>query len=186
MFETIQEWIYERPKNPPGMLSLLSLLLFSSLCLVSAAFLMSSYWWLFGLLVTVDVLGMLTSAEIVVSADRALFFVAVAITAIVMNPSNVFLTMIEILGLIAVLDFSFLLRKVDGTGVDRSVFAKRLKSYTYTVLPAFLLTYLLLILYSQNLTFSVIEAAIVLGLASAGTLIIVYTVVRYMLTLDKI
>lgn len=183
--EAIQGWLHERPVNPPGMFSLFSLLLFSSLCLISAAFLANSssyWWWLFGILVVMDVLGMLASAGSVVSADRALFFVVVVITAIVRNPSNVLLLTLEILGLIAMLDFSFLLRRVDGTGVDRSVFTGRLKSYAYTVFPSFLLTCLLLFVFSQNLQFSLYEAAIVLGLTSVGALIIVYVVVRFILS----
>jgi hypothetical protein len=108
-----------------------------------------------------------------------MFFLIVVITEIVKNPSNIFLLTLVIIGLIAVLDFSFVLRKVDGTSVDWGVFARRLRSYAYTVLPAFLLTYLLLFVYSQNLGFSLVDAAIVLGLASVGTLVIVYAVVRF-------
>lgn len=185
MMEEVQEWLRSRPRNPPGILSLLSTLLFSSLCLISAALLENSstyWWWLFGILIVIDLLGMLASVDSVVSADRALFFVVVAITVVVRNPSDVFLSALTILVLIAVLDFSFLLRNVDGTGVDMAVFTNRAKSYAYTVLPAFLLTYLLLFVYSQNIVFSLYEAAVVLGLASAGALIVVYAVVRFMLS----
>lgn len=188
MMEAVREWIGTRPGNPPGLLSLISFLLFTSMCLVSLAFLANSstYWvWLFGFLVVMDVLGTLGSAGSVVSADRALFFVIIAIITIAKNPSNVFLLTLEMLGLIALLDFTFLLRKVDGTGVDRSVFTNRVKSYAYTVLPAFLLTYIFLFVYSQNLVFSLLEAAIVLGMVSVGTLIVVYAVVRFMLSLYK-
>ena len=182
--ESVDDWLFTRPKNPPGMLSLFSLLLFSSLCLVSASLLASnSYWWgLFGFLVVMDLIGMLASAGTVVATDRALLFLTVVIAEIVANPSNVFLLTLVILGLIVALDFSFFLRKIDGTNTDASVFAMRLKSYAYTVLPASLLTYLLLFVYSQNLGFSLTEAVVVLGLASVGTLIIVYLVVRFMLS----
>ena len=100
------------------------------------------------------------------------------------NPSNIFILTIEILGLVAALDFSFLLRKVDGTSVDLSVLAKRLKSYAYTVLPAFFVTYLFLYVYSQNLQFSASEAVVVFGLASVGALIVVYAVVHFLLSMD--
>ena len=182
--ESVGDWLFTRPKNPPGMLSLFSLFLFSSLCLVSASFLASNsyWWWLFGFLVAMDLIGMLASAGTVVAADRALLFLTVVIAEIVENPSNVFLLTLVILGLIVALDFSFFLRKIDGTNTDASVVVMRLKSYAYTVIPAFLLTYLLLFVYSQYLGFSLTEAVVVLGLTSVGTLIIVYAVSRFMLS----
>lgn len=183
--ESVHDWLFERPENPPGIFSLFSLLLFSSLCLVSALFLASNnYWWwpLFGVLVGMDLIGMLASVGSVVAIDRSVLFLTVVITEIAENPSDVFLLTLLILGLVVVLDFSFFLRRVDGTNLDRNVFARRLKSYAYTVLPAALLTYLLLFVYSQYLGFSLTDAVVVLGLSSVGTLIIVYAVVRFLLS----
>ncbi|MGA2877076.1 MAG: hypothetical protein ABSE82_16285 [Nitrososphaerales archaeon] len=185
MLETIQDWLHEGPRNPPGIFKLFSLLLFASLC-ITVALLQSSYWWLFGALIVVDVLGMLASADSIVSGNRAVFFLAVMVTVIVGNPSNIFVLTLEMLGLIASLDFSFLLRKVDGTGVDRSVFADRLRSYVYTILPAFLLTYLMLYLYSQNLEFNSFDAVIALGLASVGVLAIIYVVVHFLISFNRV
>ena len=158
--------------------------MFSLLSLISAHFLAtSSYWWyLFGVIVVIDLLGMLASVDTVIATDRAAFFLVIVVAEIAENPSNIFLLTLVILGLIGVLDSSFFLRKVDGSGVDRDPVVKRLKSYAYTLLPAFLLTYLMLFVYSQSLGFSLVDAAIVLGLTSAGTLIIVYLGVRFMLS----
>jgi hypothetical protein len=180
------DWLKERPKNPPGKFKLFSFLSFFSLCVVAAAFSSGSYLWLFGALVLVDGLGTVMQTDSIVSADRAILFLAITILAITKNPSNVFLLTLEILGLIAALDFSFLLRKLDGTGVDVGVIANRLKSYTRTILPAFLLTYLFLYVYSLNLQFNAFEAVVALGLASVGVLITIYAIVRFLLAFDKI
>jgi hypothetical protein len=185
--ESIHDWLFERPRNPPGISSLISFLIFSGLSLISAYFLATNnyWWWLFGILVATDVLGMLASIHTVVATDRAIFFLVVVITEIAENPSNIFLLTLIILGLIGMLDFSFFLMKVDGTSVDRGPIIRRLKSYSYTVLPAFLLTYLLLFVYSRGLGFGLVEASVVLGLASVGALFVVYIAVRFMLSIYR-
>jgi hypothetical protein len=184
MMATVQDWFRERPKNAPGIFNLFSFLLFSSLCVLAAAFL-PGYWLLFGALIAMDGLGTLVPADFFVSADRAIFFLAFVVLAMLKNPSGIFILTIEILGVIAALDFSFLLRKVDGTSVDRDVLARRLKSYAYTVLPAFFVTYLFLYVYSQNIQFNASEAVVAFGLASVGALIVVYAIVRFLFSLER-
>jgi hypothetical protein len=101
------------------------------------------------------------------------------------NSANVFLLTVEILALFAALDFSFLLREVDGTGVDKGIFFKRLGSYSRTVLPAFLLTYLYLFVFSNNIQMTEYESLIVFGLAATGTLFAIYGVSRFLFSLDS-
>lgn len=167
------------------MFSLVSLLFFSILSFFSPLFLgsLSYLWYLFLTLVATDALGTLASNNTVVAADRALYFLGAVTTEIVEHPAGVFQSTIVILGLIAALDFSLLLRKLDATSVDLGILTVRLKSYALTILPAFLLTYVLLYAYSLNLGFSPADAAIVLGLTSVGVLVIIYWTVTFMLSL---
>ena len=132
-----------------------------------------------------DALGTLAAIDFLVSADRAFFFLAALLLTLLTFPLNIISLSLEVLGLVAALDFSFLLRKVDGTGVGGSVLTNRLKSYAYTMIPAFLLTYLLLYFYATNLQFSPFEAALALGLGTVGIFASVYVVIHYLLSLER-
>jgi hypothetical protein len=185
LFETLVDWIRERPINPPGMYKLFSFLLFFFLSVLAAVTFPAIIVWFFVLLLIVDALGTLLVTDLIVSIDRAIFFLLLVVYAIVENPTNVFFLTVEILALFAALDFSFLLRKLDGTGVDSGIFIKRLGSYSRTILPAFLLTYLFLFVYSYNIQMTEYESLIVFGLAAAGALFAIYTVARYLFSLDN-
>lgn len=132
-----------------------------------------------------DALGTLAAIDLIISADRAFFFLVVLLLTLLTFPLNLFSLSLEVLGLVAALDFSFLLRKVDGTGVDRSVLTNRLRSYAYTMVPTFLLTYLLLYFYEVNPLFTPLEAALALGLGTVGIFVSVYAVIRFLLSFEK-
>lgn len=183
MFETISDWFTGRRQNAPGIFKLFSFLLFLSLCITTASLVSGPYRWLFGVLVAVDGLASLIQLNSIVESDRSIFLLISTILAMTMSHFDIFFTSIVALSLFAVLDFSLLLRKVDGTIVDFRVLAKRAKSYTFTVLPAFLLTYLFLVLYSNGFQFNLFRAIIVLGFTSVGAIVIVYFVIRYMFSL---
>lgn len=187
MMESLFDRLRERPRNAPGIYKLFSFLAFLSLNVTAAAVLSSSsaFLWLFGVLVAMDGLGTLMLPDSVVSADRAFFFFTVTIVSIVENSSNIFLLTLIVLGLVAALDFTLLLRKLDGTRVHPTVLANRLRSYARTILPAFLLTYLFLYLYSLNPQLSTLEALVVFGLTMAGALITIYFVARYLHSFER-
>ncbi len=170
-----------------GLFALFSLLLFCLLCAVVAVFLFAGYYWLFVALAILDGVGIFAKADLIVYLDRSVFFLTVMIISMLQSPLNIFSLTIEILILVAALDFSLFLKKLDCTRVHSSVVLYRLRSYAYTVLPAFLLTYALY-LYSFNLPlpkFSLSEIIIVFGLSSVGTLIIVYVLAQGLLSLGK-
>jgi hypothetical protein len=144
------------------------------------------YWPLFAFVFVLDALGTLSAIDLIVSFDRAFFFLVALLLTLLAFPLNIFSLSLEVLGLVAALDFSFLLRKVDGTDVDRSVLTNRLKSYAYTVVPAFLLTYLFLYFYSVTPQFTLLEAALALGLGSVGIFVSVYGVIRFFLSLRRV
>ena len=179
---SIQNWIKGRPLSPPGRFNLFSFSIFSLLCLVATSEL--GRWPLFVFLFVLDALGTLAAIDLVVSVDRALFFLATLLLTLLAFPLDIFTLSLELLSLLAALDFSFLLRKVDGTGVDGFVFVNRLRSYAYTIVPAFLITYLFLYFYTINMQFTLVEAALALGLGTVGIFVAVYAVFRFILSLD--
>lgn len=181
--QSIQDWVRGRPVGTPGRFSVFSLGLFVFLCVGAVAEL--GRWPLFAFLLVLDVLGTLAAIDFIVSIDRTLFFLVTLLLTLFTFPLNIFLLSLEVLGLVASLDFSFLLRRVDGTGVDKSVLIGRLKSYAYTIIPAFLLTYLFLYLYSVNPQFTLLEATLALGLGSVGVFVSVYAMIRFLLSLDR-
>jgi hypothetical protein len=178
-------WVNERPENYPGTFRVFSFMIFSSICITAAAFLPDNYWWLFGVLIVIDGLGTLARTDSVVSIDRAVLFLTVVLLTMIRNPFNLFFLTLQILALFTTLDFSLLLSKVDGTKVDANVLTSRLKSYAYIVLPAFLLSYLLLYADSQNLEFGGFEAVIGFGLASIGVLIVIYVVAHFLFSIRQ-
>jgi hypothetical protein len=184
MMESLLDRFRQRPRNAPGTYKLLSFLIFLSLN-VTAILSSSTFLWLFGVLVVIDLLGTLMLPDPVVSADRAFFFFTVTVISIVDNPSGPFLLTPVVLGLLAALDFSLLLRKLDGSRVEVAVLTNRLRSYALTILPAFLLSYLFLYLYSFNLQLGAMEALILFGLTMAGAFIAIYIIARYLLSLGK-
>lgn len=183
--QTIATRLGQRRRTEAGIFKLLSFLLFSLLCIGTITFFPGLLWPLTALIV-IDGLGtMLTRTDWIASADRAFFFFLVVVWTLLRSSANVFFLTLEILCIVATLDFSFLLRKLDGTNVDSAVLTGRLRSYAYTMLPAFLLTYVLLYLYSFNFQFTDAQAVIVLSLAAVGALVVIYTVSRYLFSFDK-
>ncbi|MDG6921968.1 MAG: hypothetical protein JRN67_01590 [Nitrososphaerota archaeon] len=180
---SIQDLIKGRPHRPPGRFNLFSFSLFSLLCLGTTIEL--GRWPLFAVLFVLDALGTLAAIDLVISADRAFFFLVTLLLTLLTFPLNIFSLSLEVLSLVAALDFSFLLRKVDGTGVEVSVITNRLKSYAYTMFPAFLLTYLFLYFYSVNPQFTLLEAALALGLGTVGIFVSVYAIIRFLLSIDR-
>jgi hypothetical protein len=156
-----------------------SFLLFCALSL-SAIALFSGFYLLFVIIVTVDGLATLTNSDSVVSADRSIFFLALLILSVVRGSYNLFFLFLEIILVIAALDISFLLRRLQGTVVDVSVIRGRLESYAYTLVPAFLLSYSLTYLYSFISGFSSPEPLVLLAVSSAAALFAIYAVSRYL------
>lgn len=173
-----------------GIFALYSFLLFCFLCVVAAVVLFDNYyWWLFVALAIVDGVAIFLGAGAMVSIDRAFFFLAVISLSVLRGPLNVFALATEILLLIAALDFSLFLGRLDGTRVDVSVMINRLRTYAYTVLPAFLLTYALysyLDYFSNLLTvISFPQVIVIFGISSGGVLIIVYLLAQRLLSIGK-
>lgn len=174
-----------RPKYEFGIFETLSFLLYSLLCLASLL-LLRDFYWVFIILIVVDVVGTLFSNRIITSVGRAFFFFAFVILSGFESSINIFLLVTEIILLITVLDFSFLLAGLGSTIADLSVLTGRAKSYALTVLPAALLTYAMLVYgYSASFQFSAFQALIAFGLSSAGAVISVYAIASYVLSFDN-
>lgn len=173
-----------KPQYRFGIFELSSFALYSLMC-IGGIVLLSYVFWLFILLMVVDAIGTVFSNRIITSADRAFFFFAFVILSSFAGQFNIFLLVTEILILITGLDFSFLLASLGGTSADLSVLTSRVKSYAFTVIPAALLTYAMLVYgYTANFQFSAFQALVAFGLASVGAVIAVYAIASYVLSFD--
>jgi hypothetical protein len=93
--------------------------------------------------------------------------------------NDILFLFLETVLVIAALDFSFLLRKLRGTVVDRSVFRGRLESYAFTLVPAFLLSYSLVYVYSFASGVSAATPLVLLALTSTGAMLVIYSTIRF-------
>jgi hypothetical protein len=167
----------------PGELSVsfevYSFVLFCALVL-SAAALFSSYYLIFLVIVEVDGLATLANSDLIVSADRSTFLLLLLVLSVARSSYDLFFLFLEVVLVIAALDFSFLLRRVRGTVVDSSVLTGRLESYAYTAVPAFLLSYFLTFLYSFISGVSLPDPLALLAVSSTAALFGIYAVSRYL------
>jgi hypothetical protein len=156
-----------------------SFLLFCVLSLAAVA-LFSGYYVIFVIIVAVDGLATLANSDSVVSVDRSTFFLALLVLSVAQGSHDLLFLFLEIVLVIAALDFSFLLRRLGGTVVDASVIMSRLESYAYTLVPAFLLSYSLTFLYSFISGISFPEPLVLLAVSSTAALFAIYAVSRYL------
>jgi len=145
-----------------------------------SAIILQPFFWLFVMFALVDGLATLFQIGLVVSVSR----IAFAFTFIVLNSANfgVLAITTETLALIAVLDFSFLLREIkQHAGNDiLNILGSRLGSYLYTLVPAGIFSTGVLYIASLPLSNGVnSEIAItLLGVTSTAILLIILFVAR--------
>ena len=156
-----------------------SFLLFCALSLSAVALFPGTYL-LFAVIVMVDGVATLLKSDSSVSADRSAFFVALLVLSVARGSQDLFFLFLEMVLAIAALDVSFLLRRLHGTVADASVIRGRLESYGYTLVPALLLSYALILLYSSISGSSPPEPLVLLAISSTGALFSVYAVTRYL------
>jgi hypothetical protein len=175
------EW--NHPKSRLSFFEICSFIIFCVLCVVGmAAF--SAYYLLFVGLLVLDGAATFFSIDTVVSIDRLILFFGLIILSALWIPNLLLLTF-ETLAVFAILDISFFLRRLADTRIETSVLKRRLQSYTYTIVPAFLLTYVLILLFSV-LPADVVplsSALFVLAVSSAGAFVTVWLVTRYLSSL---
>jgi hypothetical protein len=168
-----------------GLFEVCSFIVFCILCAVAmAAF--ASYYLLFVGLIVIDGSATFFSSDSVISVDRSILFFGLIILTALSTP-DLLLLAFETLALFAVLDMSFLLRRVADTRVETSVLTRRLQSYAYTIVPAFLLTYALISFFSA-LPADIVppsSALFVLSASSAGAFLTVWLVARYLSSLAR-
>jgi hypothetical protein len=156
-----------------------SLVIVCSLCAVGmVAF--AAFYLLFVALIVIDGTATFFAFNAVISVDRSILFIGLTILSTLSIPNLLLLT-VETLVLFAILDISFFLRRVADTRVETSVLKRRLQSYVYTMVPAFLLTYALISLFSI-LPIGIIppsSALFVLSASSAGAFVTVWLAIHY-------
>jgi hypothetical protein len=156
-----------------------SFLLFCALA-VSAIALFPDIYLLFVAIVAVDGIATLVDSDSIVSVDRAALFLVLVVLSVAVGPHDLLSLFLRMILAIAALDMSFLLRRLRGTVIDASVIERRLGSYAYTLVPAFLLSYLLTYLYSSLSGLSPPEPVALLAVSSTSALLIIYVVSRYL------
>jgi len=149
-----------------------------SLATVAASFVLPDFIWFFVLLFVFDSVSTYFDVDFVLIFDRLAYgLVLIVLTATVKSYTGAQL-ILESLLIIVLLDFSFLLRKIGESQYSRRIIELRLRSYAYTLLPAYFVSVLLLQAYFYA-SVTVPEAILVFGLSSAGVLAVVYFLVRY-------
>jgi hypothetical protein len=156
-----------------------SFLLFCALSL-SAMALFPEVYLLFVAIVAVDGIATLVDSDSVVSVDRATLFLVLVVVSVAEGPHDLPSLFLRTILAIAALDISFLLRKLRGTVIDASVIGRRLGSYAYTLIPAFLFSYVLTYLYSAVSDLSSPEPVALLAVSSTSALLVIYVVSRYL------
>jgi hypothetical protein len=154
-------------------------LLFCALSL-SAVALFSGYYVVFLVILTVDGLATLANSDRAVDVDRSTFFLALLVLSVAQGPSNLFFLFLEIALVVVALDFSFLLRRIRGTVVGPNVLRIRLRSYAYTVVPAFLLSYSLTFLSSFVSDVALPDPILLLAASATAALFVIYVVSRFL------
>lgn len=154
-----------------------SFVLFSSTIAFSITVLSSTYW-LFILLVLIDGIATYLRSDSLVSLDRSVGAVSLVVLSAVLLSFNVIYLILEVLAVVVLVDLSFLLRRFSDTKLESSIIKRRVGSYIYTMIPSFFISYALIFLYSYVFQ-STNLSALVLGLSSIGSLIVIIAVVRY-------
>ncbi len=170
-------------KNRIEIPELISFLMITVVMLGSAALLIPSYTIFFLALVVIDGLSTYARVRLFVAMDRAVFALAlILISSVLLNFSAIEL-ILETLILIAILDFSLLLRRLHGAGDPLEIIKIRLQSYLFSVAPAGVFAVGMLYIYSIILFPSIPPSPVLeMGLASAGIFLAISYIVRTFVT----
>lgn len=155
-----------------------SFILFAALSAVAIAIFRDIYW-VFLLLLVVDGVATLLKSDATVSTDRSLFFIALVLASVA-TAYSIFLLFLEVVLVIGALDVSFLLRTLEGTAVEPSVISRRLESYAYTLLPAFLVSSSLAYIYSSLTGLLPQQPLALLAAASTLALVMIFSISRFL------
>ncbi|MGI0086254.1 MAG: hypothetical protein ACREBQ_14335, partial [Nitrososphaerales archaeon] len=131
----------------------------------------------FLLLVLLDSAATLFSINLLVSLDRSAFAFTFVVLSAAFLSFNIIYLVLEIIVLVALLDFSFLLRKLSDTKFERAILNRRLAFYGETLVPSFFLSYAVIYLYSF-IPNSQSFAAPVFAISSVGAIFIILVMVR--------
>ncbi|MHB1907387.1 MAG: hypothetical protein ACYCQJ_00795 [Nitrososphaerales archaeon] len=159
-----------------GKYELLSFGIFATLSVVALIF-EKDFFEFYALLLITDGVATLLDSSLIVSVDRTLFLFMFIVLGSLSGDFGSLDLVVVTLTFLTLVDLSFLLRRIEDTKVVGDVFQKRLAAYCYTIIPAFLLTYIVVFLYLQ-ITISSSEAILVLGMSVVGGFIIVYLLAR--------
>ena len=159
------------------------LLVASSMALYGAIFVPRFNWLFFGLAI-LD--GYLTyyRADGLISFERVVFgFFAIFLTAYFAS-FGVLSLMIETVLVIALLDFSLLLRKVRHSDEHVRIVVARLRSYLVSLVPALVFSFTMVYLYSAISSVPK-EPILPLALASAGFFVLILVVARLIISTNS-
>ncbi|MGD0636862.1 MAG: hypothetical protein ABSA72_02335 [Nitrososphaerales archaeon] len=154
-----------------------SFLLFCALSL-SAVAIFPDYYVLFLVILTIDGIATLANSDTTVEVARSAYFLALLIPSVAQGRPNLLLLFLEVALVLTALDFSFLLRRIRGTVVDPSVLRNRIRSYGYTVVPTFLLSYALTYFSSFISDFALPDPILLLAASATAALFVIYVVTR--------
>ena len=159
-----------------GKYELLSFGIFATLSIIAFIF-EKEFIEFYALLLIADAAATLLDSSLIVSVDRTFFLFMFIVLGSLSGVYGSLDLVTVTLTFLTLVDFSLLLRRMEDTKVVGDIFQKRLAAYCYTIIPAFLLTYIVVFLYLQ-ITISSSAAILVLGMSVVGGFIIVYLLAR--------
>ncbi|MHB8567153.1 MAG: hypothetical protein ACYC7D_11545 [Nitrososphaerales archaeon] len=164
---------------------LFSFLLVAGSMLASAIIFFPGYFVFFVVLALIDGASTYAKVRLFLSLDRALFGLALILMSAILASFSVLELIVETLLLIAVLDFSFMLRGLSPSGNSWSIVRTRLKSYLFSIVPAGVFAIGTVYIYSVVLLSSAPEPVLELGLASAGTFLLILYLMRALISINS-
>lgn len=154
-----------------------SVLVFAALIL-GGIVLQSSFAYLYLALLILDLMGTVFDLGALVSIDRSAFAVFFILFGAFAEGFSGFETVLSVIAIIVLLDFSFLLSRIQDTHIlASSSLVKRLRAYVPTAGSAILVSYLFIFLYSE-VSFALPYAILVFGVAMVSTLLLFVTIIK--------
>ena len=129
-----------------------------------------------------DSVGTYFGLESLISFDRFAYCTVLLVLSATVGSFTAPELILESLLVIMLMDISLFLRRIGESPQALKVISLRIRSYSNTLLIAYLLSFIVIIGYSF-LNLSTSEPVLVLGLTSAGALALVYILVRYSIRL---
>jgi hypothetical protein len=157
---------------------LLSFVLFGAMSL-GALVLQTHFVYLYLSLFILDFLGTLFDLGAMLSIDRSAFAAFFVLLGTFAEHYTTFESVLSVIVIIVLLDWSFLLRKIQDTHIlGTSFLVKRLRAYVATAGSTILMSYFFVFVYSEISFFALPFAILIFGVAMVSAFVIFILIIR--------